>query len=103
MYEDGGVLVGQLIPQGVARTWVPGDLRDQIPAENQNPLLALSKATVFAYNVRAPGEPGEQVTVTRPLALASRPSSLILRPPSFDPRPPTSGHPGPARSRAGPG
>ncbi|GIH60136.1 ABC transporter substrate-binding protein [Microbispora siamensis] len=56
MYEDGGVLVGQLIPQGVARTWVPADLKDQIPAENQNPLLALSKATVFAYNTKlSPG------------------------------------------------
>ncbi|MGW0594729.1 ABC transporter substrate-binding protein [Streptosporangium sp. NPDC002607] len=52
MYEDGGVLVGQLIPQGVAQTWVPADLTDQIPAENQNPLLALSKATVFAYNTK---------------------------------------------------
>ncbi|MFF0312386.1 ABC transporter substrate-binding protein [Streptosporangium sp. NPDC004379] len=50
MYEDGGVLVGQLIPQGVARTWVPADLKEQIPAESRNPLLALSKATVFAYN-----------------------------------------------------
>ncbi|MET7459404.1 ABC transporter substrate-binding protein [Nonomuraea sp. NPDC005501] len=50
MYEDGGVLVGQLMPQGVARTWIPSDLTDQIPAENRNPLLALSKATVFAYN-----------------------------------------------------
>ncbi|MEU9832627.1 ABC transporter substrate-binding protein [Streptosporangium sp. NPDC048047] len=50
MYEDGGVLVGQLIPQGVAQTWVPADLKDQIPAESRNPLLALSKATVFAYN-----------------------------------------------------
>ncbi|OPG09635.1 ABC transporter substrate-binding protein [Microbispora sp. GKU 823] len=56
MYEDGGVLVGQLIPQGVARTWVPADLKDQIPAENRNPLLALSKATVFAYNTKlSPG------------------------------------------------
>ncbi|WP_031169053.1 ABC transporter substrate-binding protein [Streptosporangium roseum] len=52
MYEDGGVLVGQLIPQGVAQTWVPADLKDQIPQENQNPLLALSKATVFAYNTK---------------------------------------------------
>ncbi|GGQ34112.1 ABC transporter substrate-binding protein [Streptosporangium pseudovulgare] len=50
MYEDGGVLVGQLIPQGVAQTWVPADLKEQIPAESRNPLLALSKATVFAYN-----------------------------------------------------
>ncbi|MDR8413044.1 ABC transporter substrate-binding protein [Nonomuraea sp. 3-1Str] len=56
MYEDGGVLVGQLMPQGVARTWIPSDLTDQIPAENRNPLLALSKATVFAYNGRlSPG------------------------------------------------
>ncbi|MFF0250014.1 ABC transporter substrate-binding protein [Streptosporangium sandarakinum] len=56
MYEDGGVLVGQLIPQGVARTWVPADLKDQIPAESRNPLLALSKATVFAYNPKlSPG------------------------------------------------
>lgn len=50
MYEDGGVLVGQLMPQGVAQTWIPSDLKAQIPDENQNPLLALSKATVFAYN-----------------------------------------------------
>ncbi|GAA2776754.1 MULTISPECIES: ABC transporter substrate-binding protein [Nonomuraea] len=52
MYEDGGVLVGQLIPQGVAKTWVPADLKEQIPAENHNPLLALSKATIFAYNTK---------------------------------------------------
>ncbi|KAB8185171.1 ABC transporter substrate-binding protein [Nonomuraea phyllanthi] len=56
MYEDGGVLVGQLIPQGVVRTWVPADLQEQIPEENRNPLLALSKATVFAYNTKlSPG------------------------------------------------
>ncbi|MEW9555455.1 ABC transporter substrate-binding protein [Nonomuraea sp. NPDC050783] len=56
MYEDGGVLVGQLAPQGVTQTWIPSDLKDQIPAENQNPLLALSKATVFAYNTKlSPG------------------------------------------------
>ncbi|MEU1726166.1 ABC transporter substrate-binding protein [Actinomadura sp. ATCC 39365] len=56
MYEDGGVLVGQLAPQGVTQTWIPGDLKDQIPAENQNPLLALSKATVFGYNTKlSPG------------------------------------------------
>ncbi|GAA2857132.1 ABC transporter substrate-binding protein [Streptosporangium fragile] len=56
MYEDGGVLVGRLIPQGVVRTWVPADLKDQIPEENRNPLLALSKATIFAYNSKlSPG------------------------------------------------
>lgn len=52
MYEDGGVLVGQLLPQQVVSTWIPGDLAQQIPAENQNPLLALSKATIFAYNTK---------------------------------------------------
>ncbi|GAA3617631.1 ABC transporter substrate-binding protein [Nonomuraea rosea] len=56
MYEDGGVLVGQLMPRGVTRTWVPADLTEQIPAENHNPLLALSKATIFACNTElSPG------------------------------------------------
>lgn len=56
MYEDGGVLVGQLVPQQVVTTWIPGDLAEQIPKENQNPLLALSKATIFAYNTKlSPG------------------------------------------------
>src|SRR5437868_70161 len=50
MFEDGGALVGQLLPQDIVRTWVPTDLAAQIPKENQNPLLGLSKATVFAYN-----------------------------------------------------
>ncbi|MFI6316259.1 ABC transporter substrate-binding protein [Nonomuraea sp. NPDC050556] len=52
MYEDGGVLVGQLLPQQIVSTWIPADLAAQIPAENQNPLLALSKATIFAYNTK---------------------------------------------------
>ncbi|MFB4289680.1 ABC transporter substrate-binding protein [Nonomuraea sp. ATR24] len=56
MYEDGGVLMGQLIPQGIVRTWVPADLQDQILPEDRNPLRALSKATVFAYNTKlSPG------------------------------------------------
>ncbi|NUT39516.1 MAG: ABC transporter substrate-binding protein [Thermoactinospora sp.] len=50
MYEDGGVLVGQLLPQQVVHTWIPGDLAGDIPAENRNPLMALAKATIFAYN-----------------------------------------------------
>ncbi|MEU4549378.1 ABC transporter substrate-binding protein [Nonomuraea dietziae] len=56
MYEDGGVLMGQLIPQGIVQTWVPADLQDQILPEDRNPLRALSKATVFAYNTKlSPG------------------------------------------------
>lgn len=50
MFEDGGVLMGQLIPQNIVHTWIPGDLKADIPEANQNPLLALSKATIFAYN-----------------------------------------------------
>ncbi|MFC4116433.1 ABC transporter substrate-binding protein [Nonomuraea zeae] len=54
--KDGGVLVGQLMPRGVTRTRVPADLQEQIPAENHNPLLALSKATIFACNTKpSPG------------------------------------------------
>ncbi|MEV0587498.1 ABC transporter substrate-binding protein [Nonomuraea sp. NPDC050310] len=52
MYEDGGVLVGQLLPQQIVHTWIPGDLAKDIPPENQNPLMALAKATIFAYNTK---------------------------------------------------
>jgi iron(III) transport system substrate-binding protein len=56
MFEDGGVLVGQLVPQHIVHTWVPADLLNDIPEANRNPLLALSKANVFAYNPKlSPG------------------------------------------------
>jgi iron(III) transport system substrate-binding protein len=50
LYENGPTLVGQLLPQKTVYTWIPADLADQIPAENRNPLMVLSKANVWIYN-----------------------------------------------------
>jgi iron(III) transport system substrate-binding protein len=49
-YEDGPSLVGQLLPQKVVYTWIPGSLAQQIPAANQNPLQVLSKGNLWVYN-----------------------------------------------------
>ncbi|NUT32732.1 MAG: ABC transporter substrate-binding protein [Hamadaea sp.] len=50
LFEDGPVLVGELLPRNVVSTWIPPDLAKDIPAANRNPLLVLSKANVWAYN-----------------------------------------------------
>lgn len=50
LYEDGPSLVGQLLPQKVVYTWVPGDLAKVIPAASQNPLQVLSKGNMWIYN-----------------------------------------------------
>lgn len=49
-YEDGPSLVGQLLPQKVVYTWIPGSLAQQIPAASQNPLQVLSKGNMWVYN-----------------------------------------------------
>lgn len=48
LFEDGPSMVGRLLPQKTAYTWVPADLASTIPV--QNPLLVLSKANLFVYN-----------------------------------------------------
>lgn len=50
LFEDGPVLVGELLPRNVVTTWIPPDLAKDIPEANRNPLLVLSKANVWAYN-----------------------------------------------------
>lgn len=50
LFEDGPVLVGELLPRKVVSTWIPPDLAKDIPEGNRNPLLVLSKANVWAYN-----------------------------------------------------
>lgn len=52
LFEDGPVLVGELLPRGVVQTWIPPDLAKDIPDVNRNPLLVLSKANVWAYNTK---------------------------------------------------
>ncbi|NUR50562.1 MAG: ABC transporter substrate-binding protein [Hamadaea sp.] len=50
LFEDGPVLVGELLPRNIVSTWIPPDLAKDIPEANRNPLLVLSKANVWAYN-----------------------------------------------------
>ncbi|MDQ3790815.1 MAG: ABC transporter substrate-binding protein [Actinomycetota bacterium] len=50
LYESGPSLVGELLPQKVVYTYIPGDLVEDIPEENRNPLTVLSKAMVWVYN-----------------------------------------------------
>ncbi|MFI7005489.1 ABC transporter substrate-binding protein [Streptomyces sp. NPDC050145] len=49
-YEDGPSLVGQLLPQKVVYTYLPGTVAGDIPAEAQNPLQVLSKGNLWVYN-----------------------------------------------------
>jgi iron(III) transport system substrate-binding protein len=49
-YEDGPSLVGQLIPQKVVYTWIPGPIAKQLPVASRNPLQVLSKGNLFVYN-----------------------------------------------------
>lgn len=49
-YEDGPSLVGQLLPQKVVYTWVPGNLTSVLPASGQSPLQVLSKGNMWVYN-----------------------------------------------------
>lgn len=50
LYEDGPSLAGQLLPQHIVYTWIPGDLADKIASEAKSPLNILDKAYVFTYN-----------------------------------------------------
>ncbi|WP_396453127.1 ABC transporter substrate-binding protein [Actinomadura sp.] len=50
LFEDGPMLVGQLLPQQIVKTWIPPDLAKNIDEKNRNPLMMISKAYVFAYN-----------------------------------------------------
>ncbi|GAB2954684.1 ABC transporter substrate-binding protein [Micromonospora polyrhachis] len=52
LFEDGPVLVGELLPRNVVTTWIPPDLAKDIPDANRDPLLVLSKANVWAYNTK---------------------------------------------------
>ncbi|TDD64094.1 ABC transporter substrate-binding protein [Actinomadura darangshiensis] len=50
LFEDGPMLVGQLLPQKVVTTWIPPDLAKDIGEADRNPLMMILKAYVFAYN-----------------------------------------------------
>ena len=47
---DLAVVMGQLIPEGIAETWLPPDLAGSIAPGAQNPLIIVSDPHVWAYN-----------------------------------------------------
>jgi iron(III) transport system substrate-binding protein len=50
---DVAASVAQLIPEGIAYSWVPPDLAADIPAALQNPLVVVSDEHVISYNTEA--------------------------------------------------
>lgn len=48
--EDGALVQGRLIPQGIVDNWVPPDMVKSVPNEWQNPLVQIWDAKVVAYN-----------------------------------------------------
>ncbi|OLT34944.1 ABC transporter substrate-binding protein [Actinomadura sp. CNU-125] len=50
LFEDGPMLVSQLLPQKIVKTWIPPDLAENIEEQNRNPLVMISKGYVFLYN-----------------------------------------------------
>src|SRR5439155_10999242 len=48
--EDGALVQGLLIPQGIVDNWVPPDMVDTIPTEWQNPMVQLWDAKIVDYN-----------------------------------------------------
>ena len=47
---DLAVIMGQLIPEGIATTWLPPDLADSIAPQSRDPLVVVSDPHVWAYN-----------------------------------------------------
>ncbi|MQY07686.1 ABC transporter substrate-binding protein [Actinomadura macrotermitis] len=52
LFEDGPMLVGQLLPQNIVKTWIPPDLAKDIDQADRSPLMMIQKAYVFVYNPR---------------------------------------------------
>jgi len=50
MFADDGSLGGQLLPQKLVTSWFPSDLVSKIPANSQNPPVAVWNPNVFFYN-----------------------------------------------------
>ena len=48
--QDGARVYGELITPGYLVNYVPESLKDQIPAENQNPLVFQFVDKVFIFN-----------------------------------------------------
>lgn len=47
---DGGSALAQVLPQGMARSWTPPDIEDNIAEGQRNPLVVISDPQVWTYN-----------------------------------------------------
>lgn len=52
LFEDAATITADLLPNKVVYTWIPADIKDNIPEDQQNPLNMLDKAQVFVYNTK---------------------------------------------------
>nr|WP_314257401.1 ABC transporter substrate-binding protein [uncultured Devosia sp.] len=50
LISDPAAVIGQLLPSGLAESWVPPDLAGDIDPSAQNPLLVVSSPNIFTYN-----------------------------------------------------
>ncbi|MBD9639872.1 ABC transporter substrate-binding protein [Ensifer sp. ENS07] len=53
LITDAPAALAQLLPQGFVESYLPGDMKEKIPAGFQNPLAISTNANVWAYNTEA--------------------------------------------------
>ena len=53
LITDAPAALAQLLPQGFVESYLPGDMKEKIPAAFQNPLAISTNANVWAYNTEA--------------------------------------------------
>lgn len=85
MFADDGSLGGQLLPQHLVTSWFPADLIKQIPADSQNPPVAVWNPNVFFYNPKTYPD-GCPVTNVWQLTDPSFKSRVVWPDPTQDPQ-----------------
>ncbi|KSV94084.1 ABC transporter substrate-binding protein [Sinorhizobium sp. GL28] len=53
LITDAPAALAQLLPQGFVESYLPGDMKEKIPAAFQSPLAISTNANVWAYNTEA--------------------------------------------------
>ena len=53
LITDAPAALAQLLPQGFVESYLPGDMKEKMPAAFQNPLAISTNANVWAYNTEA--------------------------------------------------
>lgn len=49
-FNDGGLIIQELIPQGILTSWTPPDLQELIGAESKDPQVYLWQPTILGFN-----------------------------------------------------